>query len=320
VESHLISAAIAQIVDGSSCFSIPESEFSFQEQGDRWPTAPGFIDPAATGDATLTPQTDVYGLGAILRGLVVDGPNELEPIPDRRFNLARLRPMWSGYQRRALLTLADRATDETPLRRPPARRLASDILDTVPSATIDDTTPFTAPGAAEHERVHRRTLGPTIAAAVVLLALAAVLTNAWRGARSAAAPTTPAIDATASTADQCGAAPLGPDLDGDGCGDTVEVQTGGVVVVGTKRFAVGAPGDQVAVGDWDCDGTSTLALLRPGTGEVFVFDSWAISGSDVTVAPTTTVRGGVALEAQTGGQCSTLVVVRTDGTQQEIEL
>lgn len=288
---------------------------------------PGFIDSAASGEATLAPETDVYGLGAVLRALVVDGPNEFEPIPDRRFNLARLRPMWSGYQRRALLTLADRATDEMPLRRPPARRFASDILETVPSATIDDAMPFTAPGTTQRDQSRRLTLGPTIAAAIALLVVAAFVTNAWRGARSAASPAAPSMVATvAATSDQtattdgpCGTAPRGPDLDGDGCGDAVEVQPDRVVAVGTTRFTVGAPGDQVALGDWDCDGTSTIALLRPSTGEVFVFDSWAISGTDVTVTPTANVRDGVAVEARAEGRCATLVVLHKDGTRQDVE-
>src|SRR4051794_17387995 len=66
---------------------------------------PGFCDPAATDAATLMPELDVYGLGALLRALVIDNPVDVEPIPDRRLSVGRFRPRWSGYQRRALLTL-----------------------------------------------------------------------------------------------------------------------------------------------------------------------------------------------------------------------
>ena len=100
--------------------------------------APGFGDPAATDEAALTPQVDVFGLGSLLRALIIDSGSEIEPIPDRRFAFGRVRTPWSGYQRRALLTLADRATDEMPLRRPPARRFAADILETVPSAHLGE--------------------------------------------------------------------------------------------------------------------------------------------------------------------------------------
>jgi hypothetical protein len=32
------------------------------------------------------------------------------------------------------------------------------------------------------------------------------------------------------------------------------------------------------LGDWDCDGTDTLGLYRPSTGEVYRFDTWPTSG------------------------------------------
>lgn len=41
------------------------------------------------------------------------------------------------------------------------------------------------------------------------------------------------------------------------------------------RWEVGAEGDVVVVGDWDCDRLATPAVLRPTTGEVAVFDRWA---------------------------------------------
>lgn len=63
------------------------------------------------------------------------------------------------------------------------------------------------------------------------------------------------------------------DVDGDGCSDDVVIEEGGVVVDGA-RYAVGQPGDELAVGDWDCDGTATLALVRAGTGEVWLFARW----------------------------------------------
>ena len=42
-----------------------------------------------------------------------------------------------------------------------------------------------------------------------------------------------------------------------------------------RRYAVGDPGDLVAVGDWRCDGRPTPALYRPRTGSLFVFDDLA---------------------------------------------
>jgi hypothetical protein len=41
-----------------------------------------------------------------------------------------------------------------------------------------------------------------------------------------------------------------------------------------ERWRVGEPGDLVAVGDWDCDGTSTPAVLRPSEARLFLFAGW----------------------------------------------
>ena len=47
----------------------------------------------------------------------------------------------------------------------------------------------------------------------------------------------------------------------------------GFVSIDGARYPVGESGDQVAVGDWDCDGVATVALVQPG-GRVYVFDGW----------------------------------------------
>src|SRR5690242_4475726 len=65
------------------------------------------------------------------------------------------------------------------------------------------------------------------------------------------------------------AAPLRADIDGDGCDEEVSFADG-VLTAGAVRMQLGAPGDQVALGRWTC-GPVTVALLRPGTGEVFRF-------------------------------------------------
>jgi hypothetical protein len=67
------------------------------------------------------------------------------------------------------------------------------------------------------------------------------------------------------------------------------------------------------------DGVATAAVLRPASGAVYVFDSWATDGRDVSVAPTRTVVGATDVHARDSGDgCSTLVVTRPDGTEEEI--
>lgn len=82
-----------------------------------------------------------------------------------------------------------------------------------------------------------------------------------------------------------------------------------------RRWAVGEAGDVVAVGDWTCAGTRSLALLRPRTGEMFAFAGWAAAGRDVAGALVGQVAGGDALRPADvdGDGCNELVVERRSG-------
>jgi eukaryotic-like serine/threonine-protein kinase len=111
----------------------------------------------------------------------------------------------------------------------------------------------------------------------------------------------------------------GPDLDGDGCPDPVRID-GAQVVVGDRRFAAGDPGDVVVVGDWTCDGIATPAVLRPVTGEVFVFPAWPAPGEDVVVGVTHVVAGAASLHVRAGTDgCSVLEAETADGTRTAVE-
>jgi hypothetical protein len=99
----------------------------------------------------------------------------------------------------------------------------------------------------------------------------------------------------------------------------VEIK-GTTVLVGSRRYEVGQQGDVVVLGDWDCDRTATPAVLRPDTGEVFVFDEWA-SSDDVEIPAIARVGEAVDLvvEPDAGG-CTVLVAVRSDGSRQVVAL
>lgn len=305
---------------------------------------PGFCDPATSRDATLSPHSDVYGLGCLLRALVVPESCDVEPIPDRRWRLERIRPRWSGYRQRALLMLADRATDDVPSRRPPARRFAQDVLDTVPAAAFVDDEAREDDTPRERVRTKRLRVLGLVGALVIVGGLAV------RGDRSTATPTvaaspTPTTSTTATAASPTSTSPtsptspssptspttiqtptcssahglVAPDLDGDGCGDPVHVEDDRIVVVGAQRFSAGQPGDRVAVGDWNCSGTASVAVLRPSTGAVFLFDTWATAGSDVSVHPIAVATDAVDLQTHTRGDgCTSLAVVHRDGTTEEV--
>lgn len=80
---------------------------------------------------------------------------------------------------------------------------------------------------------------------------------------------------------------LEADVDGRGCTlpllvteEIVDDAPTTVVMVPTDagvlagRYALGEAGGRVVVGDWDCDGTDTPAVVRTSDGQVFLFDGY----------------------------------------------
>ncbi|MCP4087520.1 MAG: hypothetical protein GY745_21105 [Actinomycetia bacterium] len=110
----------------------------------------------------------------------------------------------------------------------------------------------------------------------------------------------------------------GADIDGDGCLESVTVD-GTLVSSGAASWQVGTDGDQIVVGDWDCDGKATPAVLRPATGAVFVFSSWA-DRTPVSVAPSELSPGLAELwvDDPDGDGCHRLLGVDAYGARWEI--
>ncbi|PZS20957.1 MAG: hypothetical protein DLM54_05145 [Acidimicrobiales bacterium] len=78
------------------------------------------------------------------------------------------------------------------------------------------------------------------------------------------------------------------------------------------RFALGQPGDDPLLGDWDCSGRATPALYRPSTGEVFYFGGWAPTGKPLPserVALTGVRFGRPVLERRPAG-CDLVTVLK----------
>jgi hypothetical protein len=302
----------------------------------------------AEASAAAAPEDDVAALGALIVALLGTDA-EAEPIPEHRW---RRRAPFSGWARRSLLLVADQACADAPSRRPSAARLATAIADAVPGAVavapraaamsdeqadaVDETRPVDPfdvlrPGVdAAAPPVRFPALAGAVLAVIMLAAAAVRLTQPGSVATpSAAPPAVSSVSSSSSTPDTvttdlppttvptslsvpCPAsAPAAPAL--AGCGSiTID---GSTVTVGAQRYEVGRAGDLVVAGDWDCDGVPTPALLRPSSGEVFVFSAWA-GDDDIVVRPVATVTGGEELvtDVREGG-CSTLVVRRADGTR-----
>ena len=102
------------------------------------------------------------------------------------------------------------------------------------------------------------------------------------------------------------------DVTGDGCAERVTIGAGFVTIDDTP-YPVGAPGDQLLVGDWDCDGVSTLALAE-SSGRVYVFDSWP---KDEPLTPTLVeeLEPPIRIQKISDGECDRLETLDGLGTR-----
>ncbi len=115
------------------------------------------------------------------------------------------------------------------------------------------------------------------------------------------------------------------DINGDGCTEKIQIGTnsGAGVVAGqpaiatpTRRWLIGQTDDLVAVGDWNCDGIATPAVLRPTSGEAFFFAVWPYGSPPAQPTSRASVPTGATrvsslanvAEASPARQCHDLVV------------
>ncbi|MCP5027019.1 MAG: hypothetical protein GY929_12115 [Actinomycetia bacterium] len=154
----------------------------------------------------------------------------------------------------------------------------------------------------------RRSPPGTTAAPTTTAATAAVIASPT-SAPPAPPPTAPACPAIEGT---------GADIDGDGCLDWVTID-GTLVTSAHAVWEVGAEGDLIVLGDWNCDGMATPAALRPTTGAVFVFESW-VDRTPTSIAPVEVSPGLAGLHADDpdGDGCHRLLGVDAGGTRYAI--
>jgi hypothetical protein len=161
--------------------------------------------------------------------------------------------------------------------------------------------------------------GSGAVAVAAVAAAAAFVVGGW-GSRGSAAPPKAVRAGPAGQAGCPLAAAPAADVDSDGCPEALVVDDGGVSA-GAARWTVGEPGDVIAVGDWDCDGRGAPALLRPATGDVFVFPGWAAEDEPVTVEARDRLPGAVAIRGERAEDgCDDLIVDLESGASATVEV
>ncbi|MEM7141990.1 MAG: hypothetical protein AAF548_13270 [Actinomycetota bacterium] len=82
-----------------------------------------------------------------------------------------------------------------------------------------------------------------------------------------------------------------------------------------RRYGVGDVGDIVVVGDWNCDGIGTPALLQVASGHVARFDRWPEVGGEIAPTSQALHTGAVGLDVVPAGPCDRLRVIEPSGSR-----
>lgn len=95
----------------------------------------------------------------------------------------------------------------------------------------------------------------------------------------------------------------------------------GVLVVDGRRYAVGSPGDDVAIGRWRCGTAPAVVLLRAATGDIVLFDRLPTDHRALTGRVLARAIGARRLLAGRDVRgCATLAVVHADGRRVPVEV
>ena len=82
-----------------------------------------------------------------------------------------------------------------------------------------------------------------------------------------------------------------------------------------RRYSVGRDGDQVVVGDWNCDGVATPTVLRPDTGEIAMFDTWPEPDRTITTGAGWVIEDAREISVDPGAGCDQVRVHSATGSR-----
>lgn len=82
-----------------------------------------------------------------------------------------------------------------------------------------------------------------------------------------------------------------------------------------RRYGLGTGTDVTVIGDWNCDGIATPALLQPAHGLVAVFDSWPEPGGSIPPAATASAPDATDLERVDDEECDRLRIIEPTGSR-----
>jgi eukaryotic-like serine/threonine-protein kinase len=269
--------------------------------GDRWCLADLGLahHVGTTGLTTPSAARDVVDLVGVLSEALGPALPAHEPSVAHELRALLDAPPREAQALASALAALDRTAEPRPLPTAPAD--AAEDPDPRPDDTAGGAHPdpggphpvdLDGPTTADLRRrppvavpAPRRRRG-LVAAAVVLAVVPVLVTRALH-APGAAGPT-------------CGPRPpgLAGDFDGDGCPTAVSWVDGVALIDptglpgvdqpagagATVRYGLGRAGDDLLVGDWDCDGRDTLGVRHPD-GSATLYDGWPANGAPVAGRP-----------------------------------
>lgn len=261
---------------------------------DGRPVLCGFGDAVSLDD--VAEADDMVGLAGLLRDLAptVDGPARA-----RLDQLARDAAAGAVDARGAAETLASLTTDPAASATPPGHlRTAAVVGGFVVVAAVFTLGLGRGPGA----RTELATAEPAVDAVTTTAVPDRVTTTSVPSSSTTTPPTTAAPTTTSTPATTTIRAESTPD-------------PGVELVHEGRRYGLGAAGDMAVVGDWDCDGVVTPALLQFEHGVIAVFDDWPAPDEPLPAVAVDPAPQATAIEAVEQDGCHRLRILEPAGSR-----